>query len=62
MLSHNNETGVPGLDDDDLMWIRAARAVVIGAVFTVTLLVALIGGPVRDGVGPTTAPVPATTP
>ncbi len=44
------------------MWIRAARAVVVGVVFTVTLLVALIGGPVRDGVGPTTAPVPATTP
>ncbi len=44
------------------MWIRVARAAVVGVVFTVTLLVALIGGPVRDGVGPTTAPVPTSAP
>ncbi|MEO1061015.1 MAG: hypothetical protein AAFZ07_06330 [Actinomycetota bacterium] len=44
------------------MWTRAVRAAVIGVVFTATLLVALIGGPVRDGVGPTTAPVPASAP
>ena len=62
MLGHNNETSCPGLGDDGVMWIRFGRAAVIGVVFTATLLIALIGGPVRDGVGPTTTPVPATTP